>query len=219
MIGAGGVTYDLGARAQRCHASGADLRPGDRYVAVLVEVPGPDGTEPTLARRDYTEQAWSAHPLAPGERVFAKWVAVVPERTGRKSPRLGDDELLDLFLALDDAEDRSRQTFRYLLALMLIRRKKLLLDGSRPATGHGATLRPGELQVRVRRPAGEPMPLVRVVDPGLSTDELEAAAAQLDTVTQPDAGAGPDSGAGQIESKATTAPAPAATAGNAETAP
>lgn len=145
---------------------------GERYVAVLVEVPGGDA----MVRQDFSLDAWEvgARPAAPG-RVFATWRSVMPELTApKKQLVMSDDELLDLFEQLSESTDQKKLAFRYVLALLLVRRKLLRYSGVR---GRG----PGSKMLVSRKPTapGAEMPTLEVVDPGLDEDTLSGAMQQI----------------------------------------
>lgn len=140
---------------------------GEHYIATLLER---DGHE-ELSRADYSLDAWEsgARP-APPARLFASWRAVVPDSASKRQAYLGDDELLELFERLADTTEARRLAFRYLLALMLVRRKVLKYEGTRE----------GIMTVRQRTPAGAPQPEPwQVVDPKLDDQTIAGALEQL----------------------------------------
>ncbi len=147
------------------------------YVAALVEREG-EGATPVLERVDYSVEAWDggARPQAP-LRLFGFWRATYQPLEQRKQPLLGDAELLDLFEELAGATETRQQTFRFILALLLIRRRVL-----RVVSAAGGTM-----QV-VRRAASDvekqPMP---VVDPGLDEQAIADAMDQLSMVVATEA--------------------------------
>ncbi len=163
-----GSTYPVSRSSGTCAATGAPFAPGERYVAVLVESEG--GTGGVLDRRDYSQAAWDAGSRPGGTaKVFAVWRATYQEHQPAKQPLLGDDELLDLFEQLGEADQPKQIAFRYVLALLLVRRRLLRVEGSRP---HGADA-PGALLVLPKgQTEGQPM---AVIDPGLD----DAAAADV----------------------------------------
>lgn len=145
---------------------------GERFIAVLVEMPGSD----VMQRQDFAVDAWEsgARPAAPG-RVFATWRSVMPELSApKKLLVMGDDELLDLFEQLSESTDQKKLAFRYVLALLLVRRKLLRYSGVR---GRG----PGSKMLVSRKPTapGAEMPTLEVIDPGLDEETLSGAMQQI----------------------------------------
>ncbi len=110
--------YDIQANTRRCAVSGRELRPGERYYSVLLDEGG------KLCRRDYGSEAWPGPP----EGAFSFWTGRIPlEEEGRR-PQIDDDLLLDCFQRLQGETDPGRVNFRYVLALLLLRRKRLKLE-------------------------------------------------------------------------------------------
>lgn len=166
-----GLTYSISRGTGRCAASDRELRVGETHVAVLVERSGQEGLE----RLDYSAEAWEAGARpGPPLALFASWRTTVAEPNARKSALLADDELLELFERLGEATEPRRLAFRYLLALMLVRRRVLVYEGSRA----------GVLRVKPKRPAGElPEPeVVEVADPKLDPETVESVMRQLGEV-------------------------------------
>lgn len=155
-----------------CASRGRPLAVGERFVAVLVERPDTDA----MQRQDFSLEAWEggARPAPPG-RVFAAWRSVMPESVSpKKQLVMSDDELLDLFEQLSESTDQKKLAFRYVLALLLVRRKLLRYSGAR---GRG----PGSVMLVSRRPTapGVDMPTLEVIDPGLDEETLSGAMQQL----------------------------------------
>lgn len=168
--------YSVSRSSGVCAFTGEPLNVGDPIVAVLVEHPGED----ELKRVDFSARAWADghRPEAPA-RVFGVWKSRVPDSVKPTRPLIDDAEALDLFEQLGAVTEPRRVAFRFLLALVLMRKKILIYEGGRPVDNkHGV---PGELRVRVKGtppPPEGPEPIV-VIDPGLDEDALEAAKEEL----------------------------------------
>ncbi|MBL8760699.1 MAG: hypothetical protein JNL50_05285 [Phycisphaerae bacterium] len=165
-------SYPLSRPTGVCAASGRPLVVGGRFVAVLVEAPDRED----MQRQDFSIEAWEggARPASPG-RVFATWRSIMPEpAAAKKQLVMGDDELLDLFEQLSESTDQKKLAFRYVLALLLVRRKLLRYSGVR---GRG----PGSKMLVSRKPTapGAEMPTLEVVDPGLDEETLSGAMQQI----------------------------------------
>lgn len=134
-------------------------------VVVLLEGQGED----ELDRLDYAIGAWEggARP-ASDRRVFASWRTVVHEPGKRPDAVISAEGLMDLFEQLGDAEEPRRLAFRYVLALMLMRKRQLEYVGSRD----------GYLLV-LPRGAEEGTEPVRVFDPQASGELDERALGEL----------------------------------------
>jgi hypothetical protein len=99
-----------------CAATERALNPGDECYSVL-EIAGAD-----VIRKDYSPEAWTGAPDA----AFGWWKSRVPEPTARKIKLAPNDVLLELFDQLADKSEQ--QDLRYVLALLLVRRRVLRVD-------------------------------------------------------------------------------------------
>lgn len=112
----------------RCASTGEALVPGELMVVVLL-----DGhSEDELERLDYSFKAWEGG-ARPDEdrRVFATWRTHVNEPGKKQDAIISADGLLDLFEQLGEAEEPKRVAFRYVLALMLMRKRQLEYVGTK----------------------------------------------------------------------------------------
>lgn len=155
-----GASYPIARSTGICAATGRALVVGERYVAALIERT-PDSA--ALERADFSLDAWNqgARPAAPA-RTFGVWRASFHEHVQAPKPLLDDDELLDLFEQLGEATAANQIAFRYVLTLLLVRRRLLRMMGSKPRTPD----RPALMMV-VPKGQGAEMPPIEVVDPGL----------------------------------------------------
>jgi hypothetical protein len=142
--------YGIQASTRRCAVTGRELQVGERYYSVLIDDGG------TLTRKDYSQKAWQGPP----EGAFSFWQGRLPAGTAPRRPPIDDDTLLDFFVRLEDDQEPARLSIRYVLALLLVRRKRLRLEDSGQEV---LTLRDARTGTRHR-----------VIDPGLPDDELEA---------------------------------------------
>ncbi len=112
--------YQIERATGRCAATGRELRPGQRIVTALID----DGR--TLRRADFTEHAWQ-HGTRP-MHVFGFWVGAVPEPNAKPRVFVDDEVLMNLLRRLEDADQPDRLAFRFVLALILMRKKLLRYD-------------------------------------------------------------------------------------------
>ncbi len=117
--------YDVSRPAGVCAQTGESIEPGHSYVACLVEV---DPDQP-LQRIDLSLEAWEQGARPQGE-IFGSWRAVMPEPNERPRQFIDDAAMCDLFEQLGDASEERRLAFRYLLALVLVRKRLLHLAHS-----------------------------------------------------------------------------------------
>ncbi len=190
MIGSSSP-YDIARPVRVCASTGNTISVGDAYVAVLVDAPGAE----SFTRQDFSIEAWEggARPEAPGV-VFAFWRTVAPEANEQKKPLIDDDELMDLFEQLGESDSEDRLAFRYLLTLVLVRKRRLSYEGGSPADRKSG--RTGLLFVRPKGVAlppergGDGPALIEVVDPGLDDETVASVTDQLGQIMNLDEGDG-----------------------------
>jgi len=154
---------------------------GEAFIAALVE--SDDGSR--LERRDYSMEAWRAgsRPV-PASRVFGAWKAVMAAPDAPRQGLVDDESLMDLLEQLQEATEPARVSFRYILALLLMRRKMLKYEGTRrdrPDSPKGLVM----LVRRATKVDETPGPLIEVVDPGMDDQAISDAIDQIGSVLAP----------------------------------
>ena len=166
--------YDIIKTQDVCAQTGQVIEVGEEHIAALIETP----EEESLVRTAYTLEAWEKGPnLPPHATLFGFWKRTLPEKDERPKQLVSPDEMFDLFEQLAEATETRQTTFRYLLALMLMRKKVLVFE--RAETAHGDE--PGILVVRQRIKGGGG-PLFTVIDPGLDDETISQAAEEIGQV-------------------------------------
>jgi hypothetical protein len=165
------LDFEVQRCSRRCAATDRVLEPGDVCYSVL-EVQGAE-----VARRDYCADGWTLPP----ETAFAWWKSRVPEPTSKKIKLAPNDVLLELF---DQLADRpNHEDMRYVLALLLLRRRVLRLDVAVDVAGE-------QMLAELPDHAAESMTVycpkrdasyeVRIVMPyGARVDEIQAQLSEL----------------------------------------
>jgi hypothetical protein len=123
------LDFEIQRSTRRCAATERPLEPGDVCYSML-EVHGGD-----VIRSDYCGDAWHG----PSETALGWWRSRIPEPTAKKIKLAPNDVLLELFDQL--AVQTEREDMRYVLALLLLRRRVFRLelshDLSEPRKGQG----------------------------------------------------------------------------------
>lgn len=112
------MDYRIEPNSRRCAATGRELQPGERYYTALLE------QDHALVRQDFSTEAWQGPPTG----AFSFWRGKVPPSQEASKPRFNDDLLEDCFLQLDGTEEPGKVAFRYVVALLLMRRRRYKLD-------------------------------------------------------------------------------------------
>src|SRR5262245_19286168 len=117
--------YQIQANTRRCATTGRELQPGEKIYTVLLDQLG------KFVRQDYAAEAWQGPP----EGAFSFWVSRVPAVDAARKPPIDDDLLLDCFERLEGEAAADRVQFRYIVALLLLRRKRLKFEDTRNEDG------------------------------------------------------------------------------------
>ena len=183
------TSFEIARPTGRCFVEGRELSPGEPIVVALVERE-PEAGE-SFERVDLCAQAWDALPDDPrgggrkaihGKRVFAWWRTEQPAPGARPLIALDDDGLLDLFDELGesspderDAQRASRMAFRFVLTLILARKRLVRVERS---SGEGVHVRP--------RGTPADAPATFVEDPGLTGERLREVMDRLGAILRGD---------------------------------
>lgn len=170
----GSQDYPIGKGTGVCSATGRRLEVGERFVASLVE----SEESEELLRVDFSGEAWDEG--ARPRRLFGFWRGVIPAADAKKHVLIDDDAILDLFDQLATATDARRVAFRFVLALILVRKRLLVCESTRAPKG-------GEPGVMLVRRKGDPRPpegpaLGEVIDPGMTDEAVDEVIQQFEAV-------------------------------------
>lgn len=113
--------WSMPRRAEQCAACGHPFEVGEAFQAFLYE--GEAGYE----RRDYCRACEVPAEPAP----IGSWLTRRPEPVARKVQPFDREAIFSFFERLEDAKEPHQIQFRFVLALLLWRKKVLRLDGTR----------------------------------------------------------------------------------------
>lgn len=148
------VDYQIQPNTRRCAATGRELRPGEKFYSVLLDEGG------QLIRQDFAGDVWQGPPA----NAFSFWSGLVPAAERSRRPRIDDELLAECLQRLEGQTDPARVNFRYVVALLLMRRKRVRFEEARVENGKEV------LYLRCAR-TGAPC---QVVNPGLTEEEMAA---------------------------------------------
>jgi hypothetical protein len=152
--------YEIQGPTRVCAATGRELKPGERYHAALTEQAG------KLVRIDYAAEAWPGPPAS----AIAHWEGRVPEADKPRKPVINDEILFDCFNRLKDSSEADARNFRYVAALLLMRRKRFRFeDVTRDEAGSDVLLLKDAKGGAIHQ----------VVDPRLTDDQTTAVQAEV----------------------------------------
>jgi len=114
--------YEIDKTAGQCVVCGQAIAPGEELMATVAEI------DEELSRDDYCLACWEADPKDEAPDLLGVWRTRVP-KPKEKTKLLIDDELLvNFFQRLEGVEAPARVNFRFVLALVLMRKKLLIYD-------------------------------------------------------------------------------------------
>ena len=154
------MSFQFRPIGKNCAATGEPLDPGSRCYSVLVEREG------KLVRLDYAESAWTEAP----EDAIGVWRADVPEAEIARRKPMEPHELMAFFEQISESPNHAQQRLQYVLALLLMRKRRLALEGNETD---------GEVEyLKFQGTHGEGTFLVR--DQNLSDEEISQLQSELD---------------------------------------
>lgn len=112
------IEFEIQRCTRHCMVTGRELKPGEEYYTVLMD----DGGQ--WRRLDYAIEAWQGPP----DDCVAWWRARIPPSSGTRKQWAPDDIMLHCFEEL--VGDAQRADFRYVLALLMMRRRILRLEAT-----------------------------------------------------------------------------------------
>jgi hypothetical protein len=113
------MDFNIRPLGKTCAATGQPLESGQQCWSVLIEREG------RLVREDYSAEGWQGPP----KDAIGHWCCQVPEAVESKRPRLmNTDALFEYFQDLDESPNKIQQQYRYVLALLLLRKRRLTLE-------------------------------------------------------------------------------------------
>jgi hypothetical protein len=113
--------WEIAKPLGQCSGTGKEINPGDEYIGALVE------TSEGLQRRDFCMDYWLENkPL-----VYCHWKTKNPLPEQKKQLFVDDEMLMAFFERLENETDSEKLNFRFVLTLVLMRKRKLKYDSTK----------------------------------------------------------------------------------------
>lgn len=112
------LDFEIQRCSRRCAATDRELTPGEWFYSVLLAEGG------DVVRRDFAADAWQGPP----EEAIGWWKSQMPSPDAKKMHWAPNDVMLHYFEQLEGREDK--QDVRYVLALLMVRRRIMKLEES-----------------------------------------------------------------------------------------
>ncbi len=159
--------YEIAHQTGVCAITQRTLQPGEKFYAVLFDTPH------GFDRRDYSAEAWEDPP----EDYFSYWQSRVPQKQEKKRLFVNNDIMVDLMLRLADREEAVKQHFRFVLSLILMRKRLLKYEQTVHQDGveywHMRLTRDQSIQA--------------IMNPRMTDDQIAAVSAELGAILHGDA--------------------------------
>ncbi|MHC4242959.1 MAG: hypothetical protein ACYSU4_11190, partial [Planctomycetota bacterium] len=108
-----------------CYGTGRKIEPGEEYFGALLEI------EEGLQRRDFCADYWESEK----PNVFCYWKSKLPSPDEKKQIFVDDNMLMAFFERLENEAEKEKLNFRFVLALILMRKRLLKYDATRDEDG------------------------------------------------------------------------------------
>jgi len=158
--------WEIDSPLGQCCGSGKKIECGEEYFGALVE------TEQGLQRRDFCVDYWEKEK----PKVFCYWKTKLPH-PDQKKPVFVDDEMLMAFFERLAAEtEQEKVNFRFVMALVLMRKRRLKYESTRKQDGK---------EIWSLRIAGDKQ-IIEVINPHLDDEQIKQLSAQIGQILRTD---------------------------------
>ncbi|MFH1733057.1 MAG: hypothetical protein ABIF82_15605 [Planctomycetota bacterium] len=114
------LDWDIAKSLHRCTRCDKEFAEEEPYCSALYDT----GVE--FERKDFCTECWDAPGEPHRERAFSFWKTEIPRADEPRKVFVDDNVIFDFFQRLAPEEDQpTKRNFRYILGLMLMRKKKL----------------------------------------------------------------------------------------------
>jgi hypothetical protein len=158
--------WEIDKPVGNCFGTGRKIECGEEYYGALVE------TEQGLVRRDFCADYWQSQ----RPNVFCFWKTKLPQPGQKKTQFIDDDMLMAFFNRLEQETEQEKVNFRFVLALILMRKRHLKYDSSNVQ---------GDTEIWRLRITGD-KEFVTVVNPHLDEVQIEQLSSQIGEILQTD---------------------------------
>ena len=163
--------YNIARTPGPCSACGKTLAAGEELVATVRQA----GEE--LQREDYCPACWQGASSQDRPDRLAVWRTRVPRSEEKKRLFVDNEVLVNFFQRLDGAEEPAKVSFRFVLALVLMRKKLLVYQGAEKAPD-------GREFWNMRLKATEEV--FQVLDPHMDAERIAEVSQELGAILEAD---------------------------------
>jgi hypothetical protein len=118
----GAAGYTIARAEGKCLACGNPIATGQKFMAALRETPV------ALERLDVCSDCWTGFDKA---ALLGFWQTTMQPPTVKKAIFVDDELLCELFERLSDATEPAKVNFRFVLGLILMRKRRIVYESTR----------------------------------------------------------------------------------------
>lgn len=163
--------YEISKTAGACCRCRKELAADEEFVATVTDA------QKELQREDFCLACWQEAQGQDQPQVLGHWQSRMRSPAEKKKLFVDDNLLINFFERLADAQEPSKINFRFVLALVLMRKKLLIYDGSETSP-EGQDL----WTMRLR----QTQQTYRVVDPHMDEDKIAEVSRHLGEILEAD---------------------------------
>ena len=156
--------WEINKPLGQCCGSGKKIEYGEEYFGALIE------TEEGLQRRDFCSDYWESQK----PDAFCYWKSRLPYPGQKKQLFIDDQMLMAFFERLEKETEQEKINFRFVLGLILMRKRILKYDATRIEDGK---------EIWRLRIVGDKQ-TVEVIDPQLDEEQIEQLSSQIGEILQ-----------------------------------
>jgi hypothetical protein len=112
------TNYQIQSSSRHCARTGRELKPGEKFYGVLYD------RGANFVREDWSVDAWQGPPAD----AFSFWLGRLPSDNQPRRIQVDEGLLIDCLERLAEETTPAKVNFRYVLALLLMRRKRLKFE-------------------------------------------------------------------------------------------
>ncbi len=158
--------WEINKPLGQCYGTGSKIEHGEEYFGALVE------TGEGLQRRDFCVDYWESEK----PDVFCYWKTKLPRPDQKKHIFVDDEMLMAFFERLEQEREQEKINFRFVLALILMRKRRLKYDSSETQDNK---------EIWRLRVVGDKQ-TVEVINPHLDEEQIKQLSSQLSEILQVD---------------------------------
>jgi hypothetical protein len=158
--------WEINKPLGQCYGTGRKIEYGEEYFGALLE------TGEGLQRRDFCADYWEKEK----PNVFCYWKTRLPHPDQKKQIFVDDEMLQAFFERLEKETEQEKVNFRFVLSLILMRKRRLKYDATRVEDAK---------EIWRLRIVGEKQ-IVEVINPHLDEEQIEQLSSQMGQILQAD---------------------------------